>query len=502
MACLDPGNIAADIDIANTSGLSSFWILLLAHILCYFYQDASLSVAAGAKMDVATVGSKALNKSTSMTLWVMIELALIASDTQEILGAATSLQILFGLDLWIGVIVCAILTILILLVQGIHQQLFEYIFLFFLAVMGVTFWINFMRTGVTAGEIFEGFIPTFHANQMGVSMSLFGAIVMPHNLYLQSSLVMTRRIENLTPRETKRTVMFLRIETMVIMVMSFVINMAVIGSFTNMDTSSIAGDNFDFVSAGEVIKENLGTTCQVLYGIGLFSSGMSSTTTGALTGQYVMNGYCKFKINKKVRIFITRTIALVPCLLIVNFATMNSANSVMNTIQAIQLPFILIPLARYIRSKSIMNEIRFGGFKFGFILGTGILLIGLNVYNVLLPFIGMGFNNWYVWTFMPVFSLYIGFLGFLIFVEIDTRKFDKLNTMKAMRGQIEADNTEKVENNVKKVGGLLTDPLLVDETPSKDNDKGTLVKGVDVISVSQLLDNTQEKVSDHIFVFD
>jgi hypothetical protein len=96
MACLDPGNIAADIDIANTSGLSSFWSLLLAHILCYFYQDASLSVAAGAKMDVATVGSKALNKSTSMTLWIMIELALIASDTQEILGAATSLQILFG----------------------------------------------------------------------------------------------------------------------------------------------------------------------------------------------------------------------------------------------------------------------------------------------------------------------------------------------------------------------------------------------------------------------
>jgi Mn2+/Fe2+ NRAMP family transporter len=400
-------------------------------------------------------------------------------------------------------VVCAILTIGILFVQGIHQQLFEYIFLFFLAVMGVTFWINFMKTGVTAGEIFEGFIPTFHANQMGVSMSLFGAIVMPHNLYLQSSLVMTRRIENLNARETKRTVMFLRIETMIIMVMSFVINMAVIGSFTNMDTSSIAGDNFDFVSAGEVIKQNLGTTCQVLYGIGLFSSGMSSTTTGALTGQYVMNGYCKFKFNKKLRIFITRTIALVPCLLIVNFATMNSANSVMNTIQAIQLPFILIPLARYIRSKSIMNEVRFGGLKFGFILGTGILLIGLNVYNVLLPFISMGYDNWYVWTFMPVFSLYIGFLGFLVFIELDTRKFEQLNALRIVKGHFETENENgKVQNKAKKVGGPLTDPLLDYETPSKDNRGNGLGEGVDVIATSQCLDKTQEKVSDQIFVFD
>lgn len=90
MAALDPGNIAADIDIAGTTGLKSFWVLALAHILAYYYQDASLTCAVGAKMDVAKTGSKVLNKATSYTLWVMIELALIASDTQEILGAAFS----------------------------------------------------------------------------------------------------------------------------------------------------------------------------------------------------------------------------------------------------------------------------------------------------------------------------------------------------------------------------------------------------------------------------
>ena len=93
MAVLDPGNIAADIDIANTTGMNSFWVLLLIHILCYLYQDASLTCAIGAKMDVAKTGSKVLNKATSYTLWILIELALVASDTQELIGAAFSLQI-------------------------------------------------------------------------------------------------------------------------------------------------------------------------------------------------------------------------------------------------------------------------------------------------------------------------------------------------------------------------------------------------------------------------
>jgi len=321
----------------------------------------------------------------------------------------------------------------------------------------------------------------------------------PHNLYLQSSLIMTRRIENLNKKDMKRSVMFFRMETMIIMVMSFVINMAVIGSFCNMDTSSIAGDNFDFVTAGEVLKDNLGKFSQVMYGIGLFASGMSSTTTGALTGQYVMNGYCKFKMNKKVRIFITRTIALVPCLLIVNFAQMNSANSVLNTIQAIQLPFVLIPLARYIRTKSIMNELRFGSLKFGFILGTGILLIGLNVYNVLQPFIALGFDNWYVWTFLPVFSLYIGFLGFLVFIEIDTRKFDKINKVRAL--QTEAGcycpTPERNMSTEKKVGDVLCDPLLEYENLEDMSPQ----KGVDVVETRSQKEN-KERCSEQIFVFD
>jgi len=196
---------------------------------------------------------------------------------------------------------------------------------------------------------------------------------MPHNLYLQSSLIMTRKIEGLKKSETKKVVGFFRLETFIIIFMSFVINMAVIGSFTNIDTSSISGANFDFISAGELLKENLGKTCQVLYGIGLFCSGMSSTATGALTGQYVMNGYCDWKMNKNLRIFITRTIALIPCLLIVNFAQMGSANQIMNTIQAIQLPFVLIPLARYIQNKTIMKELVFGGAKYWFIILTACL---------------------------------------------------------------------------------------------------------------------------------
>jgi len=298
------------------------------------------------------------------------------------------------------------------MIQQLHQQYFEYIFGFFLAIMGVTFWINFIYTKPEFGEIMAGFIPSFGPGQMGVSVSLFGAIVMPHNLYLQSSLVMTRRIENLPVEQAKKAVGFFRLETFIILFVSFVINMAVIGSFAAYDISSIAGDNFSFTSAGELIKENLGKTFQILYAIGLFASGMSSTSTGSLTGQYVMNGYCNFKINKKLRIVLTRSIALVPCLLIVNLAQVNEANTVMNTIQAIQLPFVLIPVCRYVMNRDIMGEFAFKGFKLWFIFISALLLIVVNCANVLLPVMDLGYDSWILWTILPVFSLYVGFLGY------------------------------------------------------------------------------------------
>lgn len=193
---------------------------------------------------------------------------------------------------------------------------------------------------------------------------------MPHNLYLQSSLAMTRRIETLHYNEAKKVLNYFRLETFIILFTSFMINMAIIGSFAFFNTDEIKGDKFDFITAGELLEKNLGKTFQILYGIGLLVSGLSSTSTGSLTGQYVMNGYCDFKMDKKVRIILTRTIALIPCLLIVNLAQINSANSILNTIQAIQLPFVVIPVTRYIKNEVIMEKFTFKGIKYWFICIT------------------------------------------------------------------------------------------------------------------------------------
>lgn len=190
--------------------------------------------------------------------------------------------------------------------------------------MGVTFWIMFCNANVEVKDVFWGFVPRFSAGEVGVAMSLMGCIIMPHNLYLQSSLVMTRRIEACNRKETRRAVTFFRIETAIIVFASFFINMAVIGAFSGI--SDIKGSADSFLTAADVIKDNMGTFAMYLFGIGLFASGMSSTATGALTGQYTMNGYCKWKINKNVRIVVTRLIALLPCLLIVNYADLSEAN--------------------------------------------------------------------------------------------------------------------------------------------------------------------------------
>lgn len=172
---------------------------------------------------------------------------------------------------------------------------------------------------------------------------------------------MTRNIESLKPHELKKAVMFFRIETVIIIVISFMINLAIIGAFTILNTDNLVESQFDFIQAAYLIKDNVGSTCMYFYAIGLFASGMSATATGALCGQYVMNGYYRMNVNKNVRIIVTRLIALAPCLCVVWFAQVDSANLIINLIQAIQLPFVMIPLVRYIKSKRIMKGLSYGG---------------------------------------------------------------------------------------------------------------------------------------------
>lgn len=357
--------------------------------------------------------------------------------------------------------------------------------------MGITFWIMFCYADIKVVDVFWGFVPQLNADEVGVGMSLMGCIIMPHNLYLQSSLVMTRNIESCNKKETKKAAKYFRIETFIIVIASFIINMAVIGAFSGISDIRDSADSF--ISAANVIQENLGNFCKVIFGIGLFASGMSSTATGALTGQYTMNGYVKWKINKYVRICVTRLVALAPCLLIVGYADLTSANFLLNTFQIIQLPFVLIPLARFIGNRRIMNDLTFVGFKYWFILITAVMLLALNTWNVIQPILDLGLDQWYTWMILLVFSLYLGFIGYLFYLVLDISKFKQLyysivktgqNTRRPSAVGFIEDNFEETESCngneadvQKKIDSVIdihksAEALLKKETINADNEKG------------------------------
>lgn len=205
--------------------------------------------------------------------------------------------------------------------------------------------------------------------------------------------------------------------------------MAIIGSFTHMNLASIDGDKFSFLTCAQLQLKNLGAFARIMYGIGLFASGMSSTVSGSLTGQRVLSGFFPdswMTHHPRTRIFITRTVALIPCLFIVSYATQAGANLVQNIVQAIQLPFVLIPMMKYMRNTDIMNGKKYNCCKFYFIQLTSFIIIGLNFWTIFVNFT-WGWTNIWMWNWLIQFGIYLGFLLHQATIHLNTDHFKLIN---------------------------------------------------------------------------
>jgi len=374
IACIDPGNLQSDIKVSQAMGYKSIWVLFFSHIMLYFFQEMAIMIGCQSSQDLGKQISQSYQKRTAYFIWFSAELAIIAADVQEILGASIALKLLFGIDNLSSLPLIIAIVISVLYMQQVGQQLMELIFLVFVFLMALCFTANFIMLAPSWLDLLNGFIPNMPDSLEFTAV--VGAIIMPQNLFLHSSLVLTRTDLQLP---TKTLMRFLKIETAIVLVLSFFINFFLVSIFAN---PYYTDKDIELDNAGEHLRHFLPEVSATLWAIGLLCAGISSTATGALTGQYLMEGIFNMRISKIKRVLITRLITLVPCAIIIRFFDINSMINILNVVQFVELPFVIVPLLRFVSSKQIMGDRAYSLNKTIVLIALSGILQFINIYSI------------------------------------------------------------------------------------------------------------------------
>ena len=215
-----------------------------------------------------------------------MELAIIGSDIQEVLGSATALNILFGLKIWIGVLITIFDSLLFLFIHYFGVRKLEAFFAILIVIMAVTFWINMLKSQPSVDAILFGtFVPTIPKGSIGAAIAMFGAVIMPHNLYLHSALVLTRKVDMRKRNQVKEATIYNNIESSISLLISFVIALAVVATFAvYIEHNPGAKTNLDLQEGSEALVSLLGESAKYVWAVGLLAAGQSSTMTGTYAG--------------------------------------------------------------------------------------------------------------------------------------------------------------------------------------------------------------------------
>ncbi|KAJ2227954.1 hypothetical protein IWW45_006804 [Coemansia sp. RSA 485] len=354
-ALLDPGNIESDISQADTSGYKLLWLLLVAHIICIFVQTlaARLGVITGRHLAQHIRAQYPL--PFAIVFWALSELAIIGADIQEVIGTATALHILTGLPIWAGVVITAVDSFFFLYIQRFGVRVTELVFGLMITTLAVCFWIEMFMIKPDAREVVKGMvIPRIPQGSVVQAVGIIGCVLMPHNLYLHSALVGSRKLDR--RQETREgaireAMRYFRIETSISLVYAYLINMAVVIVFCKaFEILRASGTPYvaSLAEGATVLSHVLGAGSKYIYAIGLLAIGQSTTMSGTLSGQYVTEGFWNMPIKPWQRVLVTRAISLVPALIVAITASvhMDLLSEIINVIQAVVLSFTIIPLLK------------------------------------------------------------------------------------------------------------------------------------------------------------
>ncbi len=357
---MDPGNWATDIAGGSRFGYALIWVLLMSNAMAVLLQSLSARMGIVGRRDLAQASRDYYGKLSGYVLWILCEIAIAACDLAEVLGAAIGLNLLFGIPLAYGVIITALDTILILFLHQLGIRKMEAFIIMLVSTIGFCFAAEIVFSGPEWKGILSGFIPSLPGNEaLYIALGMLGATVMPHNLYLHSALVQSRKIER-TPQGIKEAIKFNIIDSAVALNLAFFVNAAILimsaAVFYRAGFTAVA----DINEAHALLAPLVGTAlAPALFAVALIASGQSSTITGTLAGQIVMEGFLNIRIRPWLRRLITRLFAIIPALLTIIYFGEGATGKLLilsQVILSLQLSFAIIPLIHFVSDKVKMGQ--------------------------------------------------------------------------------------------------------------------------------------------------
>jgi len=362
VAFLDPGNLESDLQTGSETGYDLLWVLAWSTMLGLCFQLLAVRIGVVTGLSLAEVCHTCMPKHMRIMMWLLIEVAIIGSSVQEVLGCAIAIKILSNgaVPLWVGSLLTASDSFLFLLLEGAGIRYLEAFFGFLIVIMAVTFGVLFGQAQPPADEILRGiFVPELSASTMAVAVGLVGSICMPHNVFLHSALVQSRKINRASDHRVREANMYFTIESTVSLLVSFVVNMFVVTVFAKDFRNTTGGNEIGISDASEYISSMYPGSIKYIWGLGLLAAGQSSTMTGTYAGQFVMQGFLKLSLKPWQRVILTRCVALVPAVGLAIYTNsnteLNQSSDWLNVLQSIQLPFAMLPCIILSSSPKLMG---------------------------------------------------------------------------------------------------------------------------------------------------
>ena len=356
---MDPGNWATDLQGGSKFGYSLIWVLLMSNLMALLLQGLSARLGIVWGRDLAQANREAYPKKINYVLYALAEIAIAACDLAEVLGMAIGIQLLTGLPLVWGVSITVLDTFLLLYLQRLGMRKMEIFIIGLVAIVAVSFLIEIILAKPGLSDIASGFIPHLQNDEaLYIAIGIIGATVMPHNLYLHSALVQTRKIER-TDAGIKQAIKFNRIDSTIALNLAFLVNAAILilaaKVFFETGNSQVGA----IKEAHRLLPSFLGDLAPKLFAVALIAAGQSSTITGTLAGQIIMEGYLKLRINPLVRRLITRLLAILPALIVIIIYGEEKVDALLilsQVILSLQLGFAIIPLIHFVSDKAKMGN--------------------------------------------------------------------------------------------------------------------------------------------------
>lgn len=373
---MDPGNWATDLAGGSKYGYTLIWVLLMSNIMALLLQSLSARLGIVRGRDLAQANREAYPRYINFVLYILAEIAIAACDLAEVLGMAIGIQLLTGLPLIWGVSITVFDTFLLLYLQRLGIRRMEAFIISLIAVIGICFLVNIIIAQPQLFQVLKGLIPSLpdakdlyaakgmlnalpKETALYLAIGIIGATVMPHNLYLHSALVQTRKILK-TKQGIKQALKWNFVDTAVALNFAFLINAAILILAATVFFQTGRTDVGEIKQAHQLLSPMLGSTiASTLFALALIASGQSSTVTGTLAGQIIMEGYLRLRINPMMRRLITRLLAIIPAIIVIAIFGEGEVDSLLifsQVILSLQLGFAVIPLIHFVSDKKTMGS--------------------------------------------------------------------------------------------------------------------------------------------------